>query len=117
YLSRTKTTVSVSSFSVSGTQSEPILAGPGLRGYFRCLYQCLRLVQALLIFALGIGVSDYASARLHVGLVALHQHGPYGYAGVQVASEIRVQHRAAVDAAAHRLQLLDDLHCAHLRGA
>jgi len=54
---------------------------------------------------------------LKVSSLILDQHGADNDAGVQIAGEIQVEHRAAVKAAPCGLELVDDLHGAHLGSA
>ncbi len=69
------------------------------------------------IFGRRIGIGDDARAGLDVGLPALEQDAADGDAEVQVAREVEVAHRAGVEAAPRGLELVDDLHGAHLRRA
>src|SRR6185437_3531325 len=72
------------------------------------------LVAALFLFALSDGVGDDAGAGLNVATFAVHEERADGDAGVEIAGEVGVDNRAAVDAAAGRLELFDDLHGANL---
>src|SRR5688572_17950845 len=76
--------------------------------------QCPRLALRLLPFGGGLGVGDDASARLDVQLPVLDDRGAQRDGHVHVAVKAQVADRARVDAALHRLQLVDDLHRAHL---
>src|SRR4051794_26506687 len=72
------------------------------------------LVDALIVFALGGGVRDHAGAGLHVGGAVFQHHGAQGNARVGVAVVPEVADGAGVDVALALLELIDDLHRAHL---
>ena len=76
-----------------------------------------RLVQRLLPFGLGHRVVDDAGAGLHVEHAVLQHRGADRDRGVHVVLEAHVADGARVDAAARRLELVDDLHRPHLRRA
>ena len=65
----------------------------------------------------GVGVGDDARARLQVGDAVGDHHRAQRDAGVHRPIREGVQHGAPVGAAAEPLQLGDQLHRAHLRGA
>ena len=77
----------------------------------------LRLVHRLAVLEVGLGVRDRAAARLDVGDAVLDDDGADVDRGVEVAVEAEVADRAAVGAALVGLELVDDLHRAHLRRA
>ena len=77
----------------------------------------MRLVDAFLKLAGWVGVGDDACSRLQVRTLALHEHGADTDAGIEIAGEVGVEHRSAVNATAHRFQFFDDLHGANFRGA
>src|SRR5262245_43422107 len=83
-------------------------------GHLHRFHQRLGLVHALLELHLGVGISHDAGASLDVSFAVAHQHGANGDAGIKVAGEISVKDGATVNAAAHRLEFLDDLHGPHL---
>src|SRR5438128_729677 len=68
------------------------------------------LVQAFLIFRFGNGIGYDAGSRLHVGFSSLHPHGADSNAGIEISSEIGIEDRATIYAAADRLELFDDFH-------
>ena len=57
------------------------------------------------------------AAGLHVGDAVAHHRGPDRDRHVEVAGEVEVADRTAVDPAPDRLELLDQLHGPHLRRA
>ncbi len=74
-------------------------------------------VGAFGVFGGGDGVGNDAGAGLDVALFAVHVEGADGDAGVEIAGEIGIQNRAAVDTAAGGFELFDDLHGADFGGA
>src|SRR5438067_4971903 len=76
-----------------------------------------RFVLRLLPFRLWIGIGDDAGGRLDVHLAAFDDRGADGDRDIHVAVEAEITDGAAVDAALHRLELIDELHRAHLRCA
>src|SRR5882724_4473200 len=72
------------------------------------------LVVALLVLGLGDAVGDEPRARLHVDRVALRDERADRDGRVEVARVRDVADGAAVEVAAERLRLLDDLHGADL---
>mmetsp|Transcript_2847 Transcript_2847/g.7386 ORF Transcript_2847/g.7386 Transcript_2847/m.7386 type:complete len:553 (-) Transcript_2847:517-2175(-) len=68
----------------------------------------------LLPFQFGHGVRHDAGGRLHVEHAVLHDAGADGNSQVHVAGKAQVAAGTAVDAALHRLQLVDEFHRAHL---
>ena len=75
------------------------------------------LGAALRVLALGHRLGDDAGAGLHVGHpVAQHRRADRDR-HVEVAGEVQVAHRSPVHAAAHRLELVDQLHRPRLRRA
>src|ERR1039457_4057354 len=77
----------------------------------------LGLIERLLVLEFGDGVGDDASAGLNVALAVGGHQGADGDAGVEIAGEVRVEHRAAVGAAAGGFQLFENLHGADLGSA
>ena len=75
------------------------------------------LFLRLSVLLRGHRVGDDAGAGLHVGHAVLDDHRADADAGVEVAAVAEVADGAGVGAAAHRLELVDDLHGAHLGGA
>ena len=73
-----------------------------------------RLVLRLLPLGLGHRIVDDAGAGLRVEHAVLDHRGADRDRGVHVVLEAHVADRARVDAAARRLELVDDLHRAHL---
>src|SRR5260370_11531457 len=73
-------------------------------------HQSLRFVQAFLVFTLRDGIRHNAGSSLHVRLLAFHQHGANHDARIEIAGEVRVKDRPALDSAPHRLAFFDDLH-------
>ena len=76
-----------------------------------------RLGDRLLVLVRGLGVGDRAAAGLHVGDAVLDDDRADVNRGVEIAGIAEVADRAAVAAALDRLELVDDLHRAHLRRA
>ena len=76
-----------------------------------------RLRTRLLELVRGLGVGDRAAAGLDVGDAVLDHDGADVDAGVEVAGVGQPADRAAVAAALDGLELVDDLHRAHLRRA
>ena len=66
-------------------------------------------------FRARIGVRHDSGRSLHVQAPVFHHRGPDRDRHVHVAIEAEVADRAAIDPALDRLQLVDDLHGAHLR--
>src|ERR1700675_2626240 len=76
-----------------------------------------RLVHGLLILAFGGGIGDDAASGLHVRDAILDDHGAQRDAGVQITSEIHVQHAPGIDTAAGALEFFDDFHGPDFGGA
>src|SRR5437660_5992610 len=76
-----------------------------------------RLVLRLLPFGLRIGIGHDARGGLHVKPAGFDHRGADGDGDIHVAVEAEVADRAAVDAAFHWLEFVDQLHRAHLRRA
>ena len=70
-----------------------------------------------MVFGLEVGIGHHADAGLNIHRVVLHEGRAQQDAGVHRAVGGEVAGAAGIDAAAHRLDLVDDLHCAHLGGA
>src|SRR5204863_7727336 len=77
-------------------------------------HQRARLVERLLPLAVGRRVVDDAAAGLRIEDAALDDSGAQRDRGVHVVLEREVADRAGVNAAAGGLELVDDLHRAHL---
>src|SRR5690554_5685090 len=75
------------------------------------------LVHGFFPFEAGNGVCHHAGASLDVQGVVLDHRSADSDGGVHVAVERQVAHGAAVDAALHRFQLVNDFHGADFRGA
>src|SRR5947199_3709043 len=73
-----------------------------------------RLGDRLLVLVVGPGVCNGAAPRLHVRHPVAHDECADVYRGVEISAVAEVADRAAVPAALHRLELVDDLHRAHL---
>src|SRR5215212_1190335 len=76
-----------------------------------------RLVHRLVVLVGRLRVGDGAAASLDVELAVLADDGPDVDRGVEVAVPGEVADGAAVPPALDLLQLVDDLHRPHLRGA
>ena len=76
-----------------------------------------RLVHRLLKFAAGSESATIPPPACRYAFLPCISNRANADAGVQIAREIRIQHRSAVDAAACGLQFFDDLHGANLRRA
>src|SRR6185312_10838239 len=74
------------------------------------------LGEYLIVLGSGHTVGDDAGAGLIAVLVASEDQRADGDRMIHVAARAEVPDRAAVEAAADRLQLIDDLHGPHLRG-
>src|SRR5688572_16668956 len=81
------------------------------------LEQDAGLIDGLLILVARDAVVDDAAAGLDRSGLALHDQGPQRDAGVHIAGEVDVADGAGIRAAPLRLDLVDDLHGADLRGA
>ena len=90
---------------------------PAARASSIAPHHAARLGARLLVLVVGLGVGDGAAAGLHVRDAVLDDDGADADAGVEVARVGEVADRAAVGAALDRLELVDDLHRADLRGA
>ena len=75
------------------------------------------LFTRLLVLRLGVGVGHDPRARAQEDLAVLHEQRADRDRGVHVARIVEVADAAAVGAAPQRLELVDDLHRAHLRRA
>src|SRR5258708_10061007 len=90
-------------------------AGAGeAHGFFRRANQRARLQHALVVLRLEVGVGHHADAGLDIQDVVLDQGGAQHDAGVHRAVGGEVAGAAGIDAAAYRLDLVDDFHGAHL---
>src|SRR5687767_9900791 len=102
--------------------AKPLLAGfdgSALRSHPRRQAEGLehgpRLGLGLTLLGGRIRIRHDAGARLDGGAAALEGHRTYGDAEIEVAPQVDVTQRAAVEAPARGLQLVDDLHGADLR--
>src|SRR5262249_14246817 len=106
-----------------GISSTADVAGAPLAGageahrFLPGAHQGARLLYTLLVLPLEVRIGDDARTNLHVHGVVLHQTPAQQGAGIPRAIGRRVTGAAGIDAAAHRLDLVDDLHGAHLGGA
>src|SRR5262249_49677131 len=107
----------------AGISSTADVAGAPLAGageahrFLGGAHQGARFLYALLVLGLEIRISDDADTRLHVHGVVLHQARAQQDAGVHRAIGREITGAAGIHAAAHRLDLVDDLHGAHFGGA
>src|ERR1700691_637149 len=92
----------------------PAAAGAGKPpGFFGGAKQRLRLVDALLLFKVGIGIGDNAGAGLNVHHPILDQCGSQHDAGVHFRNGRKVADAAGIERTLFFLQLIDDLHGPH----
>ena len=93
---------------------------PGARHGSTCFRGCQHidrgagLVERFAVFLLGVRVGDDAAAGAEVYAAVAHHRRADGDVGVERAGHAPVADRPAVDAAARRLALGDDLHRAQL---
>src|SRR5659263_411917 len=76
---------------------------------------CGRLVLRLRVLDLGYGIGHDPGSRLHVRDAALDERRTDRDRRVRVAGEVEVADGTSVHSASGQLQLVDDLHRAHLR--